>query len=460
MTKPKSKSKSKPSSSSTPTDATQMAVETTKIRYKAPHNYVGILTKPTTDNTFDSIIDILSASKYKTLITADAPIYLQTQREFWKNATLEKQGDIITAINSSIQGKKVQISPQSISEIFKLDDLKGKTSFSKDELKKDFINRGYAEQPKRDTLQKGYFPSAPRFLFHTLLMCVSNKTTSFNEIPTKIQCLGYAILNNENYNYSQEIFDDLVKNIDNKAFLLFPRFLSYYFEQKYVKKEADLPKQGASFKINCLTPETFSRMLAPIKTKAEVPEQNLADETAPQVSAAEPTAPGDQSSTPTVLKPTPATTKRTKKKISRKPTKPKSKASLEDEIPETMPVTAQKSQITTAVTSSQQLEERSQPQPQTPPASSQKDQVVNTGTPQYEALDPLGSIFHSPDPKDMSLSTPLPSPHIIPPSTIPLLHAADVTQTQTSFSQPPITESILQQVTGSDVDISAIPATN
>ena len=46
-------------------------------------------------------------------------------------------------------------------------------------------------------------------------------------------------------------------------------------------------------------PETFSRMLASIKTKAEVPEQNLADETAPPVSAAEPTAPGDQSSTPT-----------------------------------------------------------------------------------------------------------------------------------------------------------------
>ena len=160
-------------------------------------------------------------------------------------------------------------------------------------------------------------------------------------------------------------------------------------------------------------------MLTPSKTKAEVPEQNLADNTAPQVSAAEPTAPGDHSSTTTALKPTPAITKRTKKKTSRKPPKPKTKASLEDEIPETMPVTAQKSQITTAATSSQQLEERSQPQPQTPPASSQKDQVVTTGTPNYEALDPLGSIFHSPDPKDMSLSTPIPSPIIMPLSKRP-----------------------------------------
>ncbi|MFS8033623.1 hypothetical protein Hanom_Chr17g01571751 [Helianthus anomalus] len=319
-----------------------MAAETTEIRYKSPHNYVGILTKPSDNHTFDSILDILSASKYKTLITAVAPIYLDTQREFWKNAILEKQGDTITAINSSIKGKE------------------GNTYFSKDELVKHFINRGYAEQPKRDTLQKGYFPSAPRFLFHTLLMCVSNKTTSFNEIPTKIQCLGYAILNDKNYNYSQEIFDDLVKNVDNKAFLLFPRFLSYYFEQKFVGKDADLPKQGVSFDINRLTIETFSRMMAPIKLKTKEAEQVLEIADVPQTTTAEPTAPGDQSSTPTALKPTPAT-KKTKRKTSRKPTKPTPKATLEDEIPESMPVTTQKSQETTAATSSQQLVERSQP---------------------------------------------------------------------------------------------------
>ncbi|MFS8020990.1 hypothetical protein Hanom_Chr16g01422231 [Helianthus anomalus] len=124
-----------------------------------------------------------------------------------------------------------------------------------------------------------------------------------------------------------------------------------------------------------------------------------------------------------------------------------------------MSVTTQKSQETTAATSSQQLVERSQPQPKTPPASSQKDQVVSTGTPQYEALDPLRSIFHSPDPKDMSLSTPTPSPIILPQSIIPLLHAVVMAQTQTSSSLLPITESIPPQVTGSDAHTSAIPAT-
>ncbi|MFS8025314.1 hypothetical protein Hanom_Chr16g01473511 [Helianthus anomalus] len=199
-------------------------------------------------------------------------------------------------------------------------------------------------------------------------------------------------------------------------------------------------------------------MMAPIKLKTKEAEQVLETDVVLQATTAEPTAPGDQSSTPTALKPTPAT-KKTKRKTTRKPTKPTPKATLEDEIPELMPVTTQKSQETTAATSSQQLVQRSQPHPKTPPASSQKDQVVSTGTPQYEALDPLGSIFHSPDPKDMSLSTPTPSPIILPQSIIPLLHAVDIAQTKTSSSQSPITESIPLQVTGSDAYSSAIPAT-
>ncbi|KAJ0871091.1 hypothetical protein HanRHA438_Chr11g0508201 [Helianthus annuus] len=59
----------------------------------------------------------------------------------------------------------------------------------------------------------------------------------------------------------------------------------------------------------------------------------------------------------------------------------------------------------------------------------------------------------------MSLSTPLSSPLTLPQSMLPLLQAVNIAQTQTSSSQSPITESILPQVTGSEVYTSAIPAT-
>ena len=64
--------------------------------------------------------------------------------------------------------------------------------------------------------------------------------------------------------------------------------------------------------MHSLTAETFTRMSTPCKTQAEVPEQILAANTAPQVSAAEPTALGDQSSKTTALKPTPKIPKKPK----------------------------------------------------------------------------------------------------------------------------------------------------
>ena len=103
----KSKPSAKPTSKSSPKTASQKAIST-EIPYKSSHNLLGLLTKPGTTDVFDSIITIMAKSKYKTLLTADSPIYLQTQREFWKNITLDKQGEDVIAINSSLMGKAVK----------------------------------------------------------------------------------------------------------------------------------------------------------------------------------------------------------------------------------------------------------------------------------------------------------------------------------------------------------------
>ncbi|MFS7995727.1 hypothetical protein Hanom_Chr12g01121341 [Helianthus anomalus] len=87
----KSKSYVKSTSKSSSEKAPQMATTPIEIPYKAPHNYLGLLTKPSTIDIYDSIIDTMSASKYKTLLTADAPIYLKTQREFWEMLLLKNK---------------------------------------------------------------------------------------------------------------------------------------------------------------------------------------------------------------------------------------------------------------------------------------------------------------------------------------------------------------------------------
>ncbi|TKW70660.1 MAG: hypothetical protein DI543_28595 [Bradyrhizobium icense] len=122
------------------------------------------------------------------------------------------------------------------------------------------------------------------------------------------------------------------------------------------------------------------------------------------------------------MKPTPKITNKPQKKKNQKPPKPIKKATLEDEIPEQLPVTAQKSQQTTAATSSQQLVNISQTLAETPPVSSQNEHVVQQGSPHHEALEALVSILHSPIPGAIPPSKPtFTSP--IPPNTKLLLDA-------------------------------------
>ncbi|MFS7962101.1 hypothetical protein Hanom_Chr08g00722691 [Helianthus anomalus] len=198
---------------------------------KHPHNYLCTFEKIDRNTNFHSIIDILSYSKYKTLLTADAPIYQDTLRDFWANAELEEQKGEPFGITSKVGGVLVDITPTNIPETFQMNDLAGKTSFQKNEFQTDLIERAYVGQLNKATMFKPNFPPPMKFLFHTLLTCLSNKTTAFIEIPLKIQYLGYAIFTKADFNYSQALFTDLVnilkKTLKMGRMLLFSCFQGF-----------------------------------------------------------------------------------------------------------------------------------------------------------------------------------------------------------------------------------------
>ncbi|MFS7986370.1 hypothetical protein Hanom_Chr11g01009521 [Helianthus anomalus] len=57
------------------------------LPFKTPHNYLGLFENPSHTKTFNSVIDALSSSKYKPLLTCNALIFMDTQQEFWKMLT-------------------------------------------------------------------------------------------------------------------------------------------------------------------------------------------------------------------------------------------------------------------------------------------------------------------------------------------------------------------------------------
>ncbi|MFS7947266.1 hypothetical protein Hanom_Chr06g00546191 [Helianthus anomalus] len=147
-----------------------------------------------------------------------------------------------------------------------------------------------------------------KFFFHTLLVCLSANTTSFNENPLKTQYLGYVILTNTDYRLSQTLFMDMVANIKtikrqtSNPFLLYPWLLSVYL-QKVLKQENF--EQGIALEINSFSNETFTRVIAS-KGQENASEENVLQNQTTDITTfvAEPTTPDAHSDQPTTKVPT------------------------------------------------------------------------------------------------------------------------------------------------------------
>src|ERR1043165_2567131 len=96
------------------------------LQAKATHNYLPYLVKTYENTPFHSTIDIILQSKYLTILTVDAPIYLDTLQEFWLNAEFLLQDKKPSSIISKIGETNIVITPQLISSTFSLNDLAGK----------------------------------------------------------------------------------------------------------------------------------------------------------------------------------------------------------------------------------------------------------------------------------------------------------------------------------------------
>nr|GEZ52756.1 synaptobrevin, longin-like domain protein [Tanacetum cinerariifolium] len=77
---------------------------------------------------------------------------------------------------------------------------------------------GYNISPNQKfTFQKGQFSHQWKYLIHTIMQCMSPKSTGFNEFSSNIATALVCLATNWIYNFSKMIFDGLVKNVNNKG---------------------------------------------------------------------------------------------------------------------------------------------------------------------------------------------------------------------------------------------------
>ncbi|GJY97756.1 putative ribonuclease H-like domain-containing protein [Tanacetum coccineum] len=134
-----------------------------------------------------------------------------------------------------VDKKKVIISETSIRSDLKLDDAEGINS---------------------------YFSSQWKFLIHTILQCLSAKTTPWNEFSSTMASAIICLATNQKFNLSKYIYDNMVKNLDGGVkFLIYPRFVQVFLD----KQVQGMSKHKGFYVTPFHTKKVFANMKRPCK---------------------------------------------------------------------------------------------------------------------------------------------------------------------------------------------------
>nr|GEW69461.1 copia protein [Tanacetum cinerariifolium] len=126
-------------------------------------------------------------------------------------------------IQALIDEKRVNIKESSIRRTLKLDDAKGTSCLANAEIFDGLAKMGYEKLSEKLTFYKAFFSPQWKFLIHTILQCLSAKTTSWNEFGSTMASTIICLATNQKFNFSRYILLSLVKNIKTGVpFFMFP----------------------------------------------------------------------------------------------------------------------------------------------------------------------------------------------------------------------------------------------
>nr|GEX22392.1 hypothetical protein [Tanacetum cinerariifolium] len=155
-----------------------------------------------------------------------------------------------TKIIATVDRKPRTISESSLRRHLKLNDEEGISSLPDAELFENLSLMGYNILPsQRFTFQKGQFSHQWKSRIHTIMQCLSPKSTGFNEFSSNIATAVVCLATNSVYNFSKMIFDGMMRNINSKGtkFLMYPRFISKCFKMGQFGKIAHTNTYLVSF---------------------------------------------------------------------------------------------------------------------------------------------------------------------------------------------------------------------
>ncbi|GJW46335.1 hypothetical protein Tco_0077981 [Tanacetum coccineum] len=165
---------------------------------------LAFLEKPTESAGFEEIVDFLNA---------------HTIKEVQLQALVDK--------------KKVIITESTIRRDLHLEDAEGTECLPTATIFKELTRMRYDKLTQKLTFYKAFFSPQWKFLIHTILNCLSAKTTAWNEFSSTMASAIICLATNQKFNFSKYIFDNMVKNLEGGVkFLMYPRFIQLFVNQQ------------------------------------------------------------------------------------------------------------------------------------------------------------------------------------------------------------------------------------
>ncbi|GKC62575.1 hypothetical protein Tco_1095173 [Tanacetum coccineum] len=179
------------------------------------HNLVVFLFKPTESEGFKQIVDFLNAHPIKYALTINPTIYTLCIKQFWATVKVKTANGEVQ-LQALVDGKKIIITEATERRDLQLEDADGVDCLPNATIFEQLTLMGYEKLSQKLTFYKAFFSPQWKFLIHTILQCLSSKTTAWNEFSSTMTSTIICLATNQKFNFSKCIFECMVKNLDNE----------------------------------------------------------------------------------------------------------------------------------------------------------------------------------------------------------------------------------------------------
>ncbi|GJX63917.1 hypothetical protein Tco_0296817 [Tanacetum coccineum] len=204
----------------------------TTLKFADTHNMVAFLSKPAESEGFEQIVDFLNANPIRYALTINPTIYTSCIQQFWATVKVKTvNGEV--QLQALVDGKKIIITESTVRRDLQLEDAEGVDCLPNATIFEQLTLMGYEKISQKLTFYKAFFSPQWKFLIHTILQCLSSKTTAWNEFSSTMASAIICLATNQKFNFSKYIFESMVKNLDNAGkFLMYPRFVQVFLDKQ------------------------------------------------------------------------------------------------------------------------------------------------------------------------------------------------------------------------------------